>query len=152
MTAATLPEVSTDTLRLYFERYAGAFEAFDASSIAEHYAMPCLFIRGGQTDACTSADALRVSVEALLDLHKTWDVRRARLKALHILETAPDHLIVRADWETAKELEMRRALAEKFAQNHWLAARLRNTGTLVTAHLLRTRSMHCLCQRVSALL
>lgn len=28
--------------------------------------------------------------------------------------------------------------------------RLRNTGTLVTAHLLRTRSMHCLCQRVSA--
>jgi ketosteroid isomerase-like protein len=114
MMTAALPEVSTDTLRLYFERYAGAFETFDASAIAGHYAMPCLFIRGGQTDICASADALHVSVEALLDLHKTWDVRRAKLKALHVLETAPDHLIVRADWRLGRKGRIRWAYSTTY--------------------------------------
>ena len=110
----TLPEVSTDALRLYFERYASAFETFDASAIAEHYAMPCVFIRGGQTDACTSSDALRVSVEALLDLHKTWDVRRAKLKKIDVLETAPEHLIVRADWRLGRKGRIRWAYSTTY--------------------------------------
>ncbi|MEO0556596.1 MAG: hypothetical protein AAF170_00290 [Bacteroidota bacterium] len=110
----TLQDVSTDTLRLYFERYAGAFEAFDASAIAEHYTMPCLFVRGGQPDVCTSPEALQVSIEALLDLHKTWDVRRAKLKTLEILETAPDHLIVRADWRLGRKGRIRWAYATTY--------------------------------------
>lgn len=114
MTTATLSEVSTDALRLYFERYAGAFEAFDASSIAGHFAMPCLFIRGGQPDVCTTNEALRVSVEALLDLHKTWDVRRAKLHSVTVLETGPNHLIVRIDWRLGRKGRIRWAYSTTY--------------------------------------
>ncbi|GAB5536043.1 MAG: hypothetical protein Rubg2KO_22920 [Rubricoccaceae bacterium] len=114
MSTATLTEVSADTLRLYFERYAGAFEAFNTEEIVGHYAVPCLFVRGGQTDVCASTEALRVSVEALLDLHKTWDVRRAKLKALDVLETAPEHLIVRADWRLGRKGRIRWAYATTY--------------------------------------
>lgn len=114
MTPVSLPEISTDTLRLYFERYAGAFEAFNTEEIVAHYAVPCLFVRGGQTDVCASIDALRVSVEALLDLHKTWDVRRAKLKELSVLETAPEHLIVRADWRLGRRGRIRWSYATTY--------------------------------------
>ena len=102
-----LSEITTDALRLYFERYAGAFEAFDVDSIVAHYALPCLFIRGGQPEVSASEEALRVSVASLLDLHKTWDVRRAKLKKTEVLESAPDHMIVRADWRLGRKGRIR---------------------------------------------
>lgn len=114
MSPPTLSEVSTDTLRLYFEHYAAAFETFDTDQIVAHYALPCLFVRGGQTDMCDSIDTLRVSVEALLDLHKTWDVRRARLKTIEVLESAPEHLIARADWRLGRKGRIRWAYATTY--------------------------------------
>lgn len=107
-------DVSGEALRAYFVRYAGAFEAFDAAAIAAHYAMPCLFVRGGQTEACLTVEALRESVESLLALHKTWDVRRARLAGVEVLEAAPGHVVARADWRLGRRGRIRWAYATTY--------------------------------------
>ena len=114
VSASASPSATADAMRAYFVRYADAFEAFDVDDIAAHYTMPCLFVRGGQTDACTSPEALRESIESLLALHKTWDVRRAKLKGVEVVEAAPLHLIVRADWRLGRKGRIRWAYSTTY--------------------------------------
>lgn len=93
-----------DDLVAYFTRYGAAFEAFDADAIAAHFALPALFVRDGVPVRVDAPDALRESVEALLALHRAWDVEKAQVEALTELESAPNHRIVRVDWRLGRRV------------------------------------------------
>ena len=92
----------TDDLRAYFERYAAAFEAFDAAAIAGHYATPALLVRDGVPTTLASPEAVLDSVERLLDLHRAWGVETARVAAVAEVEAAPEHRIARVDWRLGR--------------------------------------------------
>ncbi len=92
----------TDDLRAYFERYAAAFEAYDAGAVAAHYAVPALLIRDGVPTTLDSPAAVRDSVERLLDLHRAWGVETSRVAAVAEVEAAPEHRIARVDWRLGR--------------------------------------------------
>ena len=86
----------------FFERYAEAFVDYDAAAIVACYLTPCLFVRDGQTEALGTADAVSESVEALLALHRAWDVQTVRPDAVEVLEDGPAHAVVRVDWQLGR--------------------------------------------------
>ena len=92
----------TGGVRTFFERYAAAFEAYDAAAIAACFATPCLFVRAGQTEAAADEAAVTASVEALLDLHRGWDVGRADPAEVAVLEEGPGHAIARVGWRLGR--------------------------------------------------
>lgn len=92
----------TDDLQAYFERYAAAFEAYDAAAIAAHYAVPALLVRDGVPTTLDSPAAVRDSVERLLDLHRAWGVETSRVAAVAEVEAAPEHRIARVDWRLGR--------------------------------------------------
>ena len=87
-----------DEVRPFFERYAKAFAAYDADAIGACFAVPCLFVRDGETEAVATAEGVATSVAALLDLHRAWDVRRVRPAEVALLEQGPGHALARVDW------------------------------------------------------
>ena len=89
---------ATDAVRAFFERYARAFEAFDAEFIAAGFVTPCLFVRDGHTEAAATPEAIAASVGHLLDLHRAWDVQTIRPDAVAVLEAGPAHVVARVDW------------------------------------------------------
>lgn len=89
-------------VRQFFERYAQAFEAYDADTIAAYFATPCLFVRDGETVALGSADAVAQSVRSLLDLHRAWDVQTARASEVAVLEQEPHHALARVGWRLGR--------------------------------------------------
>lgn len=94
--------LQAEALAPFFERYAQAFEAFDADAIAERFAVPCLFVRDGVTEAATSRQTVTDSVEALLALHRAWDVQRARIAEITLLQHGPHHTMARVDWALSR--------------------------------------------------
>ena len=82
----------------FFERYAGAFADYDAGAIAACYLTPCLFVRDGHTVALDSGGAVVESVEALLALHRAWDVQTVAPAEVALLEQGPGHAVARVDW------------------------------------------------------
>ena len=86
----------------FFERYAEAFVAYDADAIAACYLTPCLFVRDGHTEALGSGGAVAESVEALLALHRAWDVQTVRPDEVEVLEDGPAHAVVRVDWKLGR--------------------------------------------------
>lgn len=91
------------SVEAFFERYARAFEAYDADAIVAVFTMPCLFVRDGATEAVGTPEALRESVDALLQLHRAWDVQRARPDDVHVLEATDGHAVVRVDWRLGRK-------------------------------------------------
>ena len=91
-----------EAVRPFFEAYARAFADYDADAIAERYVLPCLFVRDGATVAVAEADALAASVEALLALHRAWDVQRVRAGEVAVLEEGPGHAVARVDWRLGR--------------------------------------------------
>lgn len=85
-------------LTAFFRQYAKAFEAYDAEAIAVSYVTPCLFVRDGQTTAAATPAAILESVRALLDLHRAWDVQKARVGVVTVLEREATHALARVDW------------------------------------------------------
>ena len=92
----------TDDLQAYFERYATAFEAYDAAAIAAHYAVPALLVRDGVPTTLSTPEAVLDSVERLLDLHRAWGVETSRVAAVAEVEAAPEHRIARVDWRLGR--------------------------------------------------
>lgn len=88
--------------RAFFERYATAFEAFDAPAVAAQFVVPCLFVRDGATTVAAEAGAVETSVRELLTLHKAWDVQTIAPDAVVLLEDAPGHAIARVDWRLGR--------------------------------------------------
>ena len=109
-----------EALAPFFKRYAKAFEAFDTDAIAGRFATPCLFVRDGVTEAATTPEAVAASVEALLALHRAWDVQRVRVAEITLLQHGPHHTIARVDW----------ALGRRGSRMRWTYA---TTYTLVPA-------------------
>lgn len=91
------------TAETFFEDYARAFEAYDADAIASTFATPCLFVRDGTTEVRDSEAGLRESIEALLKLHRAWDVQKAEPDDLHVLEATETHALVRVDWRLGRK-------------------------------------------------
>ena len=86
----------------FFRRYGRAFEAHDAAAVAAFYVVPCLFVRDGETEAIATADGVAASVRALLDLHRAWDVARARPVEVVVLEETAGHAIARVQWRLGR--------------------------------------------------
>ena len=87
----------------FFERYARAFEAYDTGAIVGVFTTPCLFVRDGTTEAVETPEALHESVEALLQLHRAWDVQKTRPRDVHVLEVTEGHAVVRVDWRLGRK-------------------------------------------------
>lgn len=92
----------TDALRAYFDRYAAAFEAYDAPAVVAHYAVPALFVRDGVPTTLDTPEGLLDSVERLLDLHRAWGVETSRVAGMTEIEAAPAHRVVRIDWRLGR--------------------------------------------------
>lgn len=91
------------SVEAFFADYARAFEAYDAEAIAAVFAVPCLFVRDRTTEVRDSEAGLRESVEALLGLHRAWDVQKARPADVHVLEATEGHAVVRVDWRLGRK-------------------------------------------------
>jgi len=91
-----------ETLRPFFERYAEAFEAYDADTVAGCFVMPCLFVRNGATEAVATRAGVVASVRELLALHRAWDVQTIAPAAVVVLEDGPRHALVRVDWRLGR--------------------------------------------------
>ena len=87
----------------FFERYAQAFEAYDAEAVAACYATPCLLLRDGTTVTHESAESVAGSVRALLDLHRAWDVQTAAPVEVAVHEAGAGHAIARVDWRLGRK-------------------------------------------------
>lgn len=92
----------TDALRATFDRYAAAFEAYDAPAIAAHFAVPALLVRDGVPTTLGTPEGLLDSVERLLDLHRAWGVETSRVAGLTEIEAAPAHRVARVDWRLGR--------------------------------------------------
>ncbi|MDT0632000.1 DUF4440 domain-containing protein [Rubrivirga sp. S365] len=86
----------------FFERYAEAFVAYDAGAIAACYLTPSLLVRDGQAEVLGTAEAVAESVEALLALHRAWDVQKVQPDGVEVLEDGPAHAVVRVDWQLGR--------------------------------------------------
>ncbi len=106
-----------DEVRRFFERYARAFEAYDAPAIAACYATPCLFVREAQTVAVDGAEGVVESVRALLDLHRAWDVQTAAPAEVVVMEQSPTHAVARVGWRLGRT---RSRVAWSFATTYTL--------------------------------
>lgn len=93
---------AADDLRPFFERYAAAFEAYDAGAVAAHFAVPALLVRDGVPATLDSDAAVLDSVERLLDLHRAWGVETSRVAGLTEIEAAPAHRLARVDWRLGR--------------------------------------------------
>ena len=91
-----------DDLLPFFERYAAAFEAYDAGAVAAHFAAPALLVRDGVPATLGDAAAVLDSVERLLDLHRAWGVETSRVAGLALIEAAPAHRLARVDWRLGR--------------------------------------------------
>ncbi|MEM1117951.1 MAG: nuclear transport factor 2 family protein [Bacteroidota bacterium] len=87
----------------FFEAYARAFEAYDADAITGAFTVPCLFVRDRTTEVRDTEAGVRESVEALLKLHRAWDVQKAEPRDVHVLEAAAGHAVVRVDWRLGRK-------------------------------------------------
>lgn len=96
------PVTRAEALAPFFEAYAQAFEAFDAPAIAAHFVTPCLFVREGATEAAGSTEAVAESAEALLALHRAWDVQHVRVAEITLLQHGPRHTMARVDWALSR--------------------------------------------------
>ena len=92
-----------DRLRPFFKRYGAAFETYDADAVAAYYVLPCLFVRDGATVAVATREGVVESVEALLEVHRGWDVQIARPAAVALLEQGPGHALARVDWRLGRK-------------------------------------------------
>lgn len=101
----------------FFAHYGRAFEAYDADEIAACYLTPCLLVHDGQTEALATADDLEASVRALLDVHRAWDVQKARPADVAVLEVGPAHAVVRVSWRLGRR---RSRVAWTFATTYTL--------------------------------
>ena len=84
------------------DAYGAAFEAYDAPTIAAHFAVPTLLVRDGTATTLDGPADVLDSVERLLDLHRAWGVETARIAALAVVETAPAHVVARVDWRLGR--------------------------------------------------
>ena len=91
-----------DGLRAFFVDYGRAFEAYDDAGIAACYVTPCFFVRDGKTVAAPSPEAVIESVRRLLDLHRAWDVQKAKVSKVMVLEQEPEHTLARVDWRLGR--------------------------------------------------
>ena len=91
-----------ESVRPFFEAYARSFAAYDADAIAAAYVTPCLFVRDGAPVSVADADALAASVEALLALHRAWDIQTVRASEVTLLEQGPGHALARVDWRLGR--------------------------------------------------
>ena len=95
-------DAAAPDLEPFFARYARAFVDYDAEAIAGCYLTPCLLVRDGQGEALATADAVTSSVEALLALHRAWDVQKVKPNEVELLEDGPGHAVVRVDWKLGR--------------------------------------------------
>ncbi len=86
----------------FFERYAQAFEAYDADAITAFFQTPCLFVRDGTTEASATPEDVAESVHELLALHRAWDVQTTAPDELAVLEEGTRHAIVRVGWKLGR--------------------------------------------------
>lgn len=86
----------------FFGAYAEAFERYDAPTIAAYYAIPSLLTRGGETAAIGTPEAALASVDRLLAAHRAWGVETVAAEDVALVETAPDHLVARVDWQLGR--------------------------------------------------
>ena len=91
-----------ESVRPFFEGYARAFAAYDAGAIAGAYVTPCLLVRDGAPVAVSDAGALAASVDALLALHRAWDIQTVRASEVTLLEQGPGHALARVDWRLGR--------------------------------------------------
>ena len=91
-----------ESVRPFFEAYARSFAAYDAHAIAAAYVTPCLFVRDGVPVAVPGAAELAESVDALLALHRAWDIQTVRASEVTVLEQGPGHALARVDWRLGR--------------------------------------------------
>lgn len=92
-----------ESVRPFFEAYARAFAAYDADAIAATYVTPCLFVRDGVPVAASDADGIAQSVDALLALHRAWDIQTVKASEVTLLEQGPGHALARVDWRLGRK-------------------------------------------------
>lgn len=90
------------SVRPFFEAYADVFAVYDADAIAAAYVTPCLFVRDGVPVAIADAPALAQSIEALLALHRAWDIQTVRAQNVTLLEQGPGHALARVEWRLGR--------------------------------------------------
>lgn len=86
----------------FFDRYAQAFEAYDADAITSFFQTPCLFVREGTTEASATPEDVAHSVRLLLDVHRAWDVQTAEPDDVAVLEEGAHHAIARVGWKLGR--------------------------------------------------
>ena len=52
--------------------------------------------------ALGTAEAVTESVEALLALHRAWDVQKVHPDGVEVLEDGPAHAVVRVEWQLGR--------------------------------------------------
>ena len=91
-----------DQVRSLFGAFAKAFEAYDTESISVFFRLPCQFIRGGHGEAVCTHQELLSSIDQLLDLHRAWKVKTAKMASYVTLEESDHHKIVRVTWRLGR--------------------------------------------------
>ena len=76
-----MTDLQTD-LETWCASYISAFERFDASAIAEHWAFPALTTQSGQSFAFKSADHFAANTEKLLGFYKRQGVASVERRVL----------------------------------------------------------------------
>lgn len=76
-----MTEIRTD-LETWCETYITAFERFDASAIAEHWAFPALTTQAGRSFAFKSAEHFATNTEKLLGFYKRQGVASVEREVL----------------------------------------------------------------------
>ena len=113
----------------WFERYAVAFDAFDADALSGFFVAPCLMV-SEQAGAVflRDEDAVRSNMTALCDYHRASGYERALVRALQVREASPSCRFATVDWR----IERQAAAAWDFTNTYQLVQRSGEWRVLVS--------------------
>ncbi len=96
--AAAPPALAAEIGR-FFADYAAAYDAFDASAIARHFAVPSYILHPDRdTAAFTTADALHANMERVNAINRAHDYGRAEPGPLTVTAFAPSLVLAMVPW------------------------------------------------------
>jgi hypothetical protein len=92
------PALAADLTR-FFADYAAAYDAFDATAIADRFAVPSYILHSDRAAAAfTARETLVANMERVNDLNRAHDYGRAETGALAITAFAPTLAQVTVPW------------------------------------------------------
>ena len=92
------PGPATADLEPFFERYAAAFDAFDAQAVAAFLHCPCLMVNAEHVVPLTTPDAILANMRAVLRHHRAQGYARAAVSDVTELARSEGLAIVRVRW------------------------------------------------------